>query len=488
VEYTGSVESGLLKRNGFVSGEWTVAPKRNLLARGGEEVRLEPRVMDVMVYLAERAGEVVAKEELVERAWEGRYVTDDVLTVTIYALRKALGDSARRPRYVETVSRRGYRWIAPVEAAAPESVPVPPAAPLRAEALRPRRSVGREVAAAAVVVLALFAAGASWVLRFPLRSRHVPTADAYEAYVKGRYFLDQRSLEGLKQAREHFARAVALDPQDPASMAGMADTYSAMADFGVASPAEMRPQAMKAARRALSLDPQSAEGHAALGRAQFLFDWDFAAAARSLERSLSLDDDYMPAYQSLAWLQSARGRPAEAIEAARRALQLDPVNTARYTELAWVLALGGRYGEALREIDRASQLDPRSFRVHLMRGWTHETAGRPDAAFAAYQEAFRVGGAPEETLQRVATVYRTQGLRGFYRSWLDQGAGGGPMSETHLAQLYVRAGQLDRAVDSLEHAYQKREGALAWVNVEPSFRVLRSNERFRQIAARVGRN
>jgi DNA-binding winged helix-turn-helix (wHTH) protein/Tfp pilus assembly protein PilF len=481
------VENAAPKRNGFVTGEWTVAPTRNLIVRGGEEVRVEPRVMDVLVYLAERAGEVVAKEELAERVWEGRYVSDEVLTVTIYALRKALGDSARRPRYVETVSRRGYRWIAPAEAAAPESIPVQPEAPLPTAALRPRWSAGRGIAAAAVVVLAVFAAGAAWMLRFPHR-RHVPTAEAYEAYVKGRFFLDQRSLEGLKQAREHFARAVALDPQDPASMAGMADTYSAMADFGVASPAEMRPQAMKAARRALSLDPQSAEGHAALGRAQFLFDWDFAVAARSLERSLSLNDDYMPAYQSLAWLQSARGRYAEAIAAARHALQLDPVNTARYTELAWVLALGGRYDEALREIDRAVQLDPRAFRIHFMRGWTYETAGRPDAAFAAYQEAFRVGGAPEEALRRAATVYRTQGLRGFYRGWLDQGGGGGPMSKTHLAQLYVRAGQLDRAVDSLEHAYQRRESALAWVNVEPTFRALRTDARFQRIAASVGRN
>ena len=82
----------------FRSGEWRVEPSRNLLVRGGEQVRVEPRVMDALVYLAGRAGEVVTKEELVERVWQGRFVTDDVLTVTIYALRKALGDDARRPR------------------------------------------------------------------------------------------------------------------------------------------------------------------------------------------------------------------------------------------------------------------------------------------------------------------------------------------------------------------------------------------------------
>src|SRR5262245_33027401 len=103
---------------GFVVGEWTVVPSRNVLARGGDEVRVEPRVMDVLVYLAERAGEMVSKEDLIARVWNGRYVTDEVLTVAVYALRKAFADEARRPRYIETVSRRGYRLIAPVHRAA----------------------------------------------------------------------------------------------------------------------------------------------------------------------------------------------------------------------------------------------------------------------------------------------------------------------------------------------------------------------------------
>jgi len=467
-------------RNGFVSGEWTVAPTRNLLVRGDEEVRVEPRVMDVLVDLAERAGEVVPKEELVEHVWEGRYVTDDVLTVTIYALRKALGDDAKRPRYVETVSRRGYRWIASVETAAPEAVPQDGARP-------PQAPWWRIAAVAATVAIALFAIGAARMLTLPHRSRHVATAEAHECYVKGRFFLDQRLLQSLEQARQQFARAVALDPQDPAARAGMADTYSAMADFGVASPAEMRPQAMTEARRALELDPESAEGHAALGRAQFLFDWSFAAAERSLNRALSLDSDYMPAYQTLAWLQSARGRYAEAIAAAKRARLLDPVNTARYTELAWVLALGGRYDDALREIDRALQISPRAFELHLARGWTFESAGKPDAAFAEYREALRLRGFSQSALRHIEAVYRAEGLPGYYRGWLNARGGGMPMSDTFRAQLYVRAGQLDRAINSLQHAYQRHEGALAWVNVEPSYRVLRSDPRFQQIAARVGR-
>src|ERR1700745_732513 len=101
-------------RNQFSVGDWTAVPSRNLLTRGGDEIRVGPRVMDVLVLLAAHADRIVSKEELIEHVWKTRFVTDDVLTVTIYALRKALGDDARRPRYVETVSRRGYRLIATV--------------------------------------------------------------------------------------------------------------------------------------------------------------------------------------------------------------------------------------------------------------------------------------------------------------------------------------------------------------------------------------
>jgi DNA-binding winged helix-turn-helix (wHTH) protein/Tfp pilus assembly protein PilF len=492
----------------FLVGEWTVTPSRNLLARGADEVRLEPRVMDVLVHLAARADGPVSKDELMATVWKDRYVTDDVLTVAIYALRKALGDEARKPRYIETVSRRGYRLIAPLQPisltpAAADHLGTPERGALHSVETGALQSVLASpdvrgyswTTIAAAIALVLFASGGTWMLsmareavdpRRPGQHRQATSAEAHEAYVKGRYFLDQRSIRGWRQALEHFERAVALDPENPAAHAGLADTYSAMSDFGVASPAELRPRALQAVERALALDRRSAEGLAALGRAQFLFDWNFSAADRSLTRAVALDPDYMPAHQTMAWLTSARGQSAEAIASARRALQLDPVNTARYTELAWVLALAGRHDEALREIDRALQLSPRSFETHLMKGWAFELAGQPDTAFAAYRDALRLSGVPEESLQRIDAVYRASGLSGYYRGWLNRGATDGPMSDTWRAQLHVRVGELDQAIASLERAYEKREGALAWVNVEPSFQPLRSDARFQQIAARVG--
>jgi DNA-binding winged helix-turn-helix (wHTH) protein len=458
----------------FVTGDWRVEPSRNLLVGGDRQVRLEPRVMDVLVRLAASPGAVVPKDELVRAVWAGRYVGDDVLAAAVYALRKALADDARQPRYVETVPRRGYRWLAPVArcpAAAGPTAPRP----------EPRRR-GRWPATAAPA-LALVVAGALWMTS---RSgpRHRPTPEAQEAYAKGRYFLDQRSVAGLQNALDSFERAIALDPGYPAAHAGVADTYSSMSDLGVASPAELRPRAMAEAQRALDLDPGSAQGHAALGRARLLFDWDFAGAERSLARAIEIDGDYMPAQQAMGWLQSARGRPREAIAAARRALQLDPVNVARYLELAWVLALDGQYAAGLAEAERARQLGPRSPEAHFTKGWVHELAGRPDAAYAAYREALRIRGAPEDVLRRLDGAYRAEGLAGYYRSWLGRAEGGG-VSHTWRAQLHLRAGEPERALAALEQAYERRESALAWVNVLPAFSSLRSQARFRRIAVRV---
>lgn len=464
-EFTTSAEQD------FIVGEWTVAPTRNLLARGDVRVHLEPRAMDVLVYLARRRGDVVSRSELLERVWRVQYLSSDALIVTIYALRKALGDDARRPKYIETIPRRGYRWIGPVISVVQD----------RTRRLRQRRVI--HVSLAAMLVI-------SSVVALRTRSRpqrHILLEAAHAADVKGRYFLDQRSNQSWHQALDQFALAALTDSLDPVAQAGLADTYAAMAELGVVEPALLRQRAMRAAQRAVDLDAASGVGYEAMGRAQLLFDWDFAAAERNLNRALALSPDYVPAYQGMAWVLSARGHHAGALAAAQRAVDLDPTNVVRYIELSWVLAIGSRYRDALQVIDRALDLDPRSVPTLIMRAWVNELSGQPQAAFAGYRNALQIAGATPGTLHRLDALYGAHGLAAVHRDWLDRQAqsGAGPVCETWRAQLYAQAGQPDSAVQALERAYKRREGALAWVNVEPAFRLLRSNGGFREVAARV---
>src|SRR5688572_27891304 len=141
-------DTGASRSPDFVLGEWNVIPARNVISRQDQQVRVEPRIMDVLVYLAERAGQPVSKDELTQRVWKRDYVSDDIVSVSIHALRKALGDDARQPRYIETIPRRGYRLIAPVHFALPEAEPIDPRTPAAAEAQSTRRH--RKPAAAAV--------------------------------------------------------------------------------------------------------------------------------------------------------------------------------------------------------------------------------------------------------------------------------------------------------------------------------------------------
>ena len=460
-------------------GDWTAIPARNALVRAGTEVRLEPRLMDALVVLVERAPHPVSRQELIDGVWQRQFVSDDTLAVTISALRRALGDDARQPRYIETVSRRGYRLIARIERHDPTNGIGNAAS---GPAVRRRIAPRRVLLAGAVAIALVVSAAAAWRSGLTYRP-HTPAPEAYDAYLTGRRFLDQRSISGWQQALDNFRRAAVLDDRYPAAHAGVADAYTAMSDFGVASPAEMRPLAMRAARRALDLDDRSAEAHEAMGRALFLFDWNFARAGQSLQRSIALDSAYMPAWQALAWLHSARGEHAAAIVAARRALQLDPVNEARYLELAYVLGLAGRAREANVEVERAIRIEPSSWLPYITRGWLFEIVNAPDSAFASYRRAWEVSGISTDSLRMLDALYRSEGLRGYYRSWVRTRVKGGPLSETWTAQLYLRLGQRDSAIAALQRAFDRREGALAWVNVEPLYAPLRGDPRFRRIAA-----
>lgn len=467
-------------REPFVTGGWLVDPARCMLEGSGGAIRLEPKVMDVMVYLAQRARAVVSKEDLIRDVWEGRYVSEDVITVSIHELRKALGDNAKQPEFIETIPRRGYRWIAGVTAPTAAGSPAPRSRPAW------RFRVG--LAAALLVVFVLAGTWARWRTSARASAGDEKTL-AQAAYAKGRFFLNGRSPAGFTRALSYFEEAVRLDGNFAAPHAGIALTAVHMMDAGSPDRSALARRARAEVARALTLHRDSPEALTAQGMIHLVLEWNFTEAEKDFQRAVERNPALMDAHQGYSWLLSATGRHPEANAEAQRARNLDPTTTMRYIELAWTYSYSGRYREAVTETEKALELDPRDFQSYLTKGMVLELMGNAPAAYAAIRQGYQSRPDGARMIGELDATYQREGLRGIYRNWLKQMESPDRRqmrNEVWLASLYSRVGEIDRAIAALEEAYTKHEGGLAWLRVNPSFMPLRYDARYQSLVQRVG--
>ena len=213
----------------FQFGEFTLAPNERLLLCGAEPVPLSPKALDVLVALVRRSGRLVTKDELLREVWPGTFVEEVNLTVHVSALRKALDRGRSGVAMIQTVPTHGYRFVAPVMAA---NGPLVLRDPKVSILERTSRELGRQL---------------------------TENADAYRAYLQGRYEWNQRSEESLKRGIDYFLSAVEIDPQFAAAYSGLADCYAALGYLSYTSPAEAFPSARQHAAKALQLDASLAE-------------------------------------------------------------------------------------------------------------------------------------------------------------------------------------------------------------------------------------
>jgi tetratricopeptide (TPR) repeat protein len=444
--------------------------------------------MDLLVALWSRRGQTVSKEELICEVWEGRFVSDEVLTVAIFELRKALRDSARQPRYVETIPRRGYRWIPPVISEADnEQRNWQPAiaGPQQLGALSWRRY------ATPTAVLIVISIAVLWLSTHPRQqaSERQRPQQAQAAFRLGEHFLGQRLPESIRRALSQYQEAVRIDPTYAEAHSGIAQANVMLADMGAGDSQELYRQARASAEQALALNGRLAEAHASLGMVRLFADWDFRRAEDSFRQALALDASSATAHRGYGMLFSVQGRHDQAIAEAGRAVELDPTSPARYNELAWELNLAGRSGEALIALDKGLEVDAGFFPLYISKGLMLEQSGDPEAAFAVMRQGYLRLPRGDEIVARLEAAFRREGFRGIYNSWLQvtlRGSPNMPHSEMWLAQLFSRLGQNESALQALERAFQKREGGLLWLRVDPSFQALRPEPRFQRLAEQVG--
>jgi TolB-like protein/DNA-binding winged helix-turn-helix (wHTH) protein len=596
--------------------------KARELHKAGVKVKLQEQPFRVLELLVDRAGQVVTRDELQQKVWPTDVFVgfDQGLNNAIKKVRDALGDSAHSPRFIETVDRLGYRFIAPVSAA-----PRRPSEPRFHFDLRMLRNITliglvaasliavfayrawhgsttRDRAFSEKVILAVlpfdnlsrdpdqefFSDGLTeemiaqlgklnpeqltvitrgsvakykgsrlelsqigrelhadyfvqgsvrrasdrvritvhliqvrdqtdvWaesydrelkdvlalqdsvvrtianqihitLTRGRLPSRASVDPEAYEAYLKGRYYWNKRTASGLQKALIYFQQAINKDPAYGAAYSGLADCNSGLAWHGFKSPAEALPEANAAALKAIEIDPQSAEAHASLGLV-LNHRWDWVGAEAEFKRALQLDPHYANAHHWYGDYLSVIGRHDEALLEAKQALELDPLNLMIGTWVGLRYYLARKYDLAIAQGRNTLELDANFAAAHLVLGESYVRNEQHEKGLDELQTAASLSGESPLYLAQVAVAHASAGRKPEALqiiAHLQAISNTRYVSPYGLAQIYAALNDKEQTFKWLQLAYDDRAVWMSYLSVDPVFDDIRSDQNFQDLLRRV---
>jgi TolB-like protein/DNA-binding winged helix-turn-helix (wHTH) protein/Tfp pilus assembly protein PilF len=627
-------------------GTYEVSFQSGEVRKSGIRVKVQQQPMKLLEILLERPREVVTREELRSRIWPNDSFGDfdQALNIAITKLRSALGDSAENPRFIETLPKRGYRFIADVSVVDPEvrparpgpglgdlpatdpepkvqddrvavalkrrlwptrliiaslalalsfsiffvwllrsrgrmptgirSLAVLPLENLSAEASqnyfadgmtdelitdlaqisalrvisrtsvmvykgvhKPLPQIARELNVDAVVegtvlrsgdqvritaqlidaatdkhlwsqsyqgelrdTLALqnrVAAAIADQIRINLTPREQAALknvkpvnpEAYESYLKGRYFWNKRTADGLKAALAYFNQAIEEDSKYAPAYSGLADTYALLGDwqYAVMTPKEALPKAKAAAIKSLELDSGQGEAHNSLAFVLDGFDWNLEAGGKEFQRAIELSPSYATAHHWYAWHLSLLGRYDEAIGEMRRAEDLDPLSLIINADLAELLVLARSYDEAIRQSRKTIEMDANFALAHNQLAQAYLGKHMYNEAIAELQKAVQLSGSSPTCVANLARAFAASGKRSEALKLLSElktRSGPGHSNTSEIAMVYASLGDKDQAMNWLEKGYEDRFNP--GVLLRPGFDPLRSDSRFQNLVHRVG--
>ena len=322
-----------------------------------------------------------------------------------------------------------------------------------------------------------------------LTRHYTDNPDAYQLYLKGRYYWNQRNPDALLKSVDYYNRAVGLDPGYALAYAGLADTYNMISFFNVTPAREAMPRAKAAAVRALEIDDNLAQAHISLAYVAFTYDWDWPAATRHFDRAIALNREAVSNHSYYPFYLSVAGRFEEAVSVARRALDSDPVSASLSHTLAVQLALSRRVDEAIDECRRTIELDPNYAIAYEVLGGLYASKGMYPEALSSTEKAVGLNPGSALALANLGYVRARSGQREEARRILQQLAAASKERYTSAAAfaiVHVGLGENDQALSWLNKAYEERFLRLAYLRREAIWDPLRHDPRFEDLLHRIG--
>lgn len=313
--------------------------------------------------------------------------------------------------------------------------------------------------------------------------------EAYEFYLKGRYFWNKRTANDLKTAITYFQQAIGKDPNYALAYAGLADSYALVSAYGAGTPQESFLPAKAAAKKALALDDTLAEAHTSLAQVLGYYDFDFDGSIREFRRAIELNPNYATAHH---WYGSgplvAIGRFEEAIAEGKRAVELDPLSLEINSDLGFTYHMVRRYDDAIEQLRKTLEMDPSFYYAHWNLGWTLEAKGALDAAIEEYHKARALNDDPW-VLALLGHAYASSGNKTEAVKILEQLKELSKqryVSAYSFAVVYLGLGDKEETLRWLQKSYQDRAGFdIAAIKVDPFLDPLRGDPHFEALVEKI---
>jgi DNA-binding winged helix-turn-helix (wHTH) protein/tetratricopeptide (TPR) repeat protein len=487
------------------------------LRRNGVKVRLQDLPFRALALLLIRPGEVITREEFRQALWPPDVFVDfeQGISSAVMRLRDALGDSADNPIFIETIERRGYRWIGPVqrvelfpeesrkEESQKKEVPGNPPAPAALPLPVPKPSRWWKLIFVIPVLALLFAV---WMFRPGFRNakasakaaslgarrlRQPANREAEDSYLKGQFYWNKRTPESLHQAVDAFNQAIARDPNYSDAYVGLADCYNLLREFSAMPGNEAYFKAFAAAKKAVELDPQSSEAHTSLAFVTFFGMWDAAGAEKEFRRAIELDQNNAKAHHWYATFLHALNRHDQALSEIEIARKLTPDSPSILADKGDLLWTAGHHEEALQLLKQLEAADPDFVSPHRYLSFAYfETNDYPSYIAEFKKDALLTHDAAQSAVaEAAARGFAEGGKRGMFEAELSEQKnlyGQGKLSPYWPAQTEARLGNTQESLKYLSICIRSHDDLTLNLEGDQGFASLHHNPAFEQLLANVG--